>query len=272
MFIQVAPTGEPNFVIKQIDHARFSAIFARAFGGNGFAPLTPSDPMLYVIAHHDEGWKFLDDTPPFDPKTGLPYHLTQTPLALLLQTGKGSPDFNEDYHPYSGLISSMHITGLYNGRYGMSNFVFIDNIPADMADTAHAMLQHEWQRQIYLKSACEGRPDSSHHISDIQAMHNYKLLQFFDTLAIYFHLRHPSLLTEQTFSNVPRTVGDDVTITVKPIGNNRFEMSPWPFAKDTLRVTCEGRYLKPSESEEAMRAAFSSAPILPQTYTLVQSA
>jgi len=270
MFIQAAPQGEPNFVIKQIDHARFSASFARAFGGNGFAPLTPNDPMMYVIAHHDEGWRFMDNQPPFDPKTGLPYHLTQTPLDLLLKTAAGSPNFNEDYHPYSGLISSMHITGLYNGRYGMSNFVLIDNIPPERVDVAHAMLQHEWQRQIYLKSACSERPDSSHHSGDVQLMHNYKLLQFFDTLAIYFHLKHPSLLTVQTFPNVPRTVGDDVTITVTPLGDNKFSVSPWPFTKDTVRVTCEGRYLSPMPDDAAMRAAFSAATILAQTYTLIQ--
>jgi len=271
MFIQAAPTGEPNFVVKQIDHARFSASFARVFGGNGFAPLIPHDPMLYVIAHHDEGWRFMDNQPPFDPKTGLPYHLTQTPLELLVKTGAGSPDFNEDYHPYSGLMSSMHVTGLYNGRYGTSNFVFIDNIPAEMADTAHAMLQHEWQRQIYLKSACAERPDCAYHVGELQVMHNYKLLQFFDTLAIYFHLKHPSLLTEQIFSNVPRTVGDDVIITVTPLGDGRFLMSPWPFTKEVVRVTCEGRYLTPAADDAAMRAAFSAAPVLAQAYTLVQS-
>lgn len=269
MFIQAAPQGSPHFVIRQLDHARFSAIFARSFGGNGFAPLMPNDPMLYVIAHHDEGWKFLDDAPPYDPKTGLPYHLTQTPLSLLLKTGKGSPDFNEDYHPYSGLISSMHITGLYNGRYGMSNFVFIDNIPADMADAAHEMLKHEMQRQMFLTSVCAERPDSGHHVGEEQVMHNYKLLQFFDTLSIYFHMRHPSLLTEQTFTNVPRTVGDDVTVTVKPLGDNRFSMSPWPFVKDTVKATCEGRYLAPQPDEAGMRAAFAAAPVLPQTYVLV---
>lgn len=271
MFVQIAPMGEPNFVIKQTDHARFSAIFARAFGGEGFAPLTPNDPMLYVVAHHDEGWRFMDDAPPFDPKTGLPYHLTQTPLALLLKTGKGSPDFNEDYHPYSGLISSMHITGLYNGRYGMSNFVFIDNIPSDMAEAANAMLNHEAQRQAFLTEVCAERADSGHYVSPERLMHNYKLLQFFDTLAIYFHTRHPSLLTEQVFTNVPRTVGDDVSIRLKPLGDNRFEMWPWPFTKDSVRATCEGRYLSPVDSEDAMRAAFMTAPLLPQTYTLVKS-
>jgi hypothetical protein len=268
MFIQAAPEGQPNFVIKQLDHALVSSQLATAFGGH-FAPLSPADAMLFVVKHHDQGWKFLDDAPPFDPKTGLPYHLTQTPLPMLLQTGKASPDFNEKHHPYSGLISSMHITGLYNGRYGMSNFVFIDNIPAGMAEIAQATLDYEAERQAFLRSVCGERPDSAHHVSDVQVMHNYKLLQFFDTLAIYFHSKHPSMLAEQTFANVPRNVGDDVTVTVTPLGESRFSVSPWPFADETVEVTCTGRYLMPTTSEAEMQAAYVAATEDTQRYTLV---
>ncbi len=269
MFIQSAPAGEAHFVIKQIDHARLSGTLARAFGGGGFAPLAPADPMHYMVAHHDEGWQFLDDAPPFDPATGLPYHLTQTPLPLLLRTGKGSPDFNEKYHPYSGLLASMHITGLYNGRYGMSNFVFIENIPPQYADAARALLEHEANRQAFLRSVCANRPDCAHESDEGHVMCNYKRLQFFDTLAIYFHLRHPAQQIEQVFTYVPRTLTEDVNITIKPLGDQRFGMSPWPFAGGpTLEVSCVGRYLHPAADEAAMRTAWEAAPIVYQTYRL----
>ena len=88
--------------------------------------------MEYIVAHHDEGWLALDDQGLMDERTHLPYHLTQTPLPELIKTGAGSPDFNEAHHPYSGLISSMHTWGLYNGRYGLSDKLFIDSIAAQM--------------------------------------------------------------------------------------------------------------------------------------------
>ena len=46
-------------------------------------------------------------------------------------TSRLSPDFNERHHPYCGLLSSMHSWGLYNGRYGLSKLVLLDNIPPD---------------------------------------------------------------------------------------------------------------------------------------------
>lgn len=245
MIVQSAETGNPHFVILQTDHARMSGHLAQAFGNAQFAALNPREPVAYAVAHHDEGWAELDARMLQDPDTGLPYHLIKTPLPRIIETGSGSPDFNEKHHPYSGLLSSMHTYGLYHGRYGLSDKVFIDLIPPQFKEQVTALLAGELARQERLKARLAADSVTAGWIVADFLFTNYKLLQFFDTLALYFHMVHAEARAESTFPNVPRAVGDDVTIVIRPIGGNDYALSPWPFAGDHLDVATRGRYVIP---------------------------
>jgi hypothetical protein len=271
MIIQSAPKGQPHFVIEQVDHARMSGRLAEAFGNAEFAPLDPREPLVFMVAHHDEGWAELDARARRDPNTGLPYHLTQTPLADLLPTNTGSPDFNERHHPLSGLISSMHTWGLYHGRYGLSDFIFIDRVPTEMRPQVDAMLDGELQRQERLKARLRGDPATAQFADEAHIFTFYKLLQFFDTLSLYFHTAHAEARKEAQFKNVPRAVGDDVTVTIKPTGDGRYALSPFPFAGDALTVWVEGRYLTPQPEEVDLAQLLRSKPKVKQEYVLVKS-
>ena len=120
MIIQSAPAGQPALAIMMHEHTALSGQFARAFGNDRFAPPEPYEPMVYAISHHDAGWAAFDRDPVTDPATGLPYNLVETPAEHIVRTSALSPEFNQRHHPYSGLMSSMHSWGLYNGRYGTS--------------------------------------------------------------------------------------------------------------------------------------------------------
>lgn len=244
MIVQTALPGQPRFIIRQTDHARMSGQFARAFGNAAFAPLEPRDAMIFITAHHDEGWEAIDANAGRDPNTGLPYHLTQTPMADLIASGARSPDFNERFHPVAGLISSMHTWGLWNGRYGLSDRIIINNVPESVKPAALKMLDGELARQTRLKARIAEDSGTAHLASAAWAFHNYKLLQFFDTLALYFHMSHPEGRTESVFHNVPRGVNDDVSITVRPQGG-AYALSPWPFEGDHLEVATQGCWMTP---------------------------
>jgi len=132
MIVQTSEVpGGAAFVINQTDHTAFAGDLARHFGNDVFARLEPAGHVLELVSWHDEGWTDLDDRVLQDPDTGLPYHLVRTPLDELFTTSELSPARNEARHPFCGLLSSMHTTGLYNGRYGLSDFVFVDVIPAE---------------------------------------------------------------------------------------------------------------------------------------------
>ena len=151
MIIQTAPAGTPRLAIMMYEHTALSGQFARAFGNDQFEPLSPLEPMIYVVSHHDAGWVDFDRDPVSDEKTGLPYNLIETPAELITVTSRRSPEFNERQHPYCGLMSSMHSWGLYNGRYGLSKLVLINNIPPQDRPIADRMLAGELERQKRLK-------------------------------------------------------------------------------------------------------------------------
>ncbi len=263
MIVQSAPEGQPRFVIEQTDHARMCGQLARAFGNAEFATLDPREPMEYIVTHHDEGWAALDAQAKRDRNTGLPYHLTQTPLADLVDTSARSPEFNEQHHPFSGLMSSMHTYGLYHGRYGLSDFLFIDRIPPELKANVDAMLQAELARQARLKTQLPAAQTDEQFI-----FHNYKLVQFFDTLGLYFHMTHETQRGEATLKNVPMRVGQDVTVTIKPSGTaGHYAISPYPFQQEQIEVWVEGRYLTPQADSGA---TISSAPKVRQSLVLVK--
>ena len=158
MIIQTAPSGTPRLAIMMYEHTALCLHFANAFGNDQFEPLSPYDLMIHIIAHHDAGWREFDRDPGINPATGLPYNLVETPPEFITVTSRLSPDFNQRQHPYCGLISSMHSWGLYNGRYGLSKLVLLDQIAAKDRPLADKMLNGELERQKHLKGRACSRP------------------------------------------------------------------------------------------------------------------
>lgn len=269
MIIQTAPDDHPHLVIFQTDHALMCGQIALAFGNETFAAPNPLEPMVYVAAHHDDGWTQIDARVEMDVATGLPYNLTKTPLPYLLQTSASSPAFNEKHHPYSGMMSSMHTTGLFHGRYGLSDKVFIELVPDEMQAATKNMLTAELDRQEKLKEILEANTETAVLIQDPVLFHNYKLLQFFDTLALYFQMTHEAGRGDSYFENVPQTVGDDVTIPIKRIEPGVYALSPYPFREEKLTLNYEGRPMKPQPVGTDLKALMAATEPITETITLV---
>ena len=271
MIVQSAPEGEPRFVILMKEHMAFAGQLARAYGNDAFERLDPWDEVLFVVEHHDEGWRGWDENPGMDPETRLPCHLLKTPRDEVLKTSYGSPDFNERHHPFCGLLSSMHIWGLYNGRYGMSDRVLINNIPDEYRERWDKMLAEQIERQGRLKTVLAARPESAAWIEDAHLFQNYKQLQFFDTLALYFNLSHGGAREEAKFLHVPMNETEDVTVTLTPVDDRRYRLSPYPFGESPLELRLDGRYLGPLAEGEESRVGdtIRSAPAAHQTIVLV---
>ena len=279
MMIQSAPAGEARFVCTMVQHNDLCAQFMAAFGNAEFARPEPYDQVAYVVGHHDRGWDTADATTVLDPKTRFPRGIGTAPLP----PGGGntsilSPDFNQRHHDYCGLLTSMHSWGLYNGRYGFSEFRVrpggSTSIPVrpDREAETHAMLDGELARQDRLKAKLAAAPETEDWVDEKRLMANYRLLQFFDTLALYFHLRHETERGEEIFVHVPTSVDEDTEVTLSPRGDGVYGMSPFPFAGDVLEAACGGRYFDAvPEGEEPpdMTAAFRALPETVQTHTLV---
>ena len=272
MIIQTAAAAEgPFFAIRMDEHTALAAEFAAAFGNARFAPIEPRNVMLDVIANHDKGWVEFDADPLTDPRTGLPYNLVDTPAAHITRTSSASPDFNQKRHAYGGLISSMHSWGLYNGRYGMSEMVLIDTIAPAERHLADRMLEREVQRQKALKAELASDPLAAAWIGDQHLFQNYKQLQFFDTLALYFNRTHEGARNEMRFPHVPVGATEDVTVTISPRGNGVYALSPYPFERSPAQFSFAGRYLEraPEPEKASWREALRAATVVRQQITLI---
>jgi hypothetical protein len=269
MIVQSTPEGKPHFVIEQVDHCRMSGQLAKKFGNADFNTPVPHDLLTYIVAHHDEGWEAVDALREQSPTTGLPHHLTQTPLPYLVKTSKASPDFNEVYHAFCGLLSSMHTYGLFNGRYGLSDFIFIDKIAPENKSAVTDMLNAELERQARLKNELSSNAGTAAWVAEAALMNNYKLLQFFDTLSLYFHTTQAEARGETKFLNVPDGKGTDHTVTITPREDGAYALSPWVFEGDSLEAFVEGRYISAQPPSTDFRPIFDSTPKEKQAYKLV---
>jgi hypothetical protein len=271
MIIQTAPSGSPRLAVMMYEHNALCRQFAHAFGNQQFEGLSPRELMIQVISNHDAGWAELDRDPPIDPVTGLPSNLVDTPPEFITATSRLSPDFNERIAAYCGLISSMHSWGLYNGRYGLSNLVLLDKIAEADRPRTEKMLNGELERQKRLKAILAEDVESRSWIEERKLFQNYKALQFIDTLALYFHRVHPSERVEQTFENVPVSSQQDVTVTIRPVGDRTYALSPFPFAAEGSEFAFAGRLIVPEDGrrEGGWPAALRQLPTQWENFRLI---
>jgi hypothetical protein len=100
---------------------------------------------------------------------------------------------------------------------------------------------------------------------------NYKQLQFFDTLALYFKRTHPSERGEVKFEHVPLNAEQDTTIMVRPRGSGVYELSPCPFAADSAEYAFAGRPIEPGQHEQngGWTTVLTKAPTVWECFGLV---
>ena len=269
MIIQDAAADQTYFVIKMADHTAVAGQLASAFGNDRFGPLEPAGIFENVVANHDAGWAELDARVLQDPGTGLPYHLVNTPLDEMVRTSSKSPDANEAVHPYAGLISSMHSYGLYHGRYGLSDKLFIELLPDELLPFVSDMLDDEVARQDRLKAQLAADDASAAWVTEDALFRNYKLLQFFDTFALYLQCDPPGSRGSSQFPNVPQREGDDVTVSANETDASTVAVTPWPFAGASLTVATSGRVMTPADTGTDLVPVFEATPVTQQEVTLV---
>jgi hypothetical protein len=278
MMIQSAPAGEPRFISMMTEHMDLCAQFGRAFGNDRFQRSDPYDETMYAIAHHDRGWDEFDASPVLDPLSRLPAGVGGAKGPGGAATTRLSPDFNEARHGYCGLLASMHTWGLYNARYGFTDFRVRKGgstsipIASDAAFLTNAILDGEIVRQNRLKAALAADPETKDWVAEDHLFQNYKLLQFCDTLALYFNLRHDSEREEEIFTHVPESLTEDVSVTVTPAGDGSYSFAPFPFAGARLEIHSRGRYLTAiPEAEEVsdLGALLRALPAEEQVFTFI---
>jgi hypothetical protein len=271
VIVTEAPGKGVGHVVLQKDHTDLALQLARAFGNQSFQPLAPRALLEFLALNHDRGWDEVDERIQRNPKTGLPYSLVNTPLAELLATGPRSIDFNARHHPYCGLLACMHIWGLFNGRYGMSDKIVVDMLQGEAKLAADAMLAEVRQREAELRARLEADPEFRAYVAPDKLMQSYKLLQLFDTLSLYFNECVGRDGEPTSFLHVPFDASRDGPLQLTPLGRKTYRLTPFPFAGKELVVRLTSYTVPILERDVDYRKVFAETPSTTETITLVAS-
>jgi hypothetical protein len=274
-------------LVTQYEHGALAGELAERWGNDRFAmPAAPLAAALTVAAaHHDDGWRELDDIPAHNPEAGRPAHFLELPLERTVPPYGRGVDSVYARDRLAGALVEAHWTGLYSGRWGLQSSG--GPVPHPLAEEVVAKGEPRRQQALREAWAFEGLRSEF----EANAWHAYEVLQALDVASLALSLIDPTvpsdrsvdpLLLTATLFQVEQPPGPRVlpTVPTAPLGEHldlRFSVpepgvaaiDPWPFAGGSFSVELPSRSL-PSEGlgEEEAHAAYHEAPVEPIRWTL----
>ncbi len=254
MIVRDEPDGT-TLLIGQTDHSRLVGQFGAHWGNEMFARPEPFDSIARAAAFHDFGWLRYETAPAFDvPSGGTPNFRAIPSDESKLEEYQWCIDWFLAKDPYAGHIVGMHRTGLWRGRYGaIAHPEALTRTQPDIVDAFVA--KHEARRTREL---------SDHGWDAQQLRTNYRLLQVWDLLGLYFACQNPY---NDYIDPVPVTYataeGEGVKMTLAPLGSRAVRFDPFPFDRQPCHVQLAAHRLSQQtfSDEASFRAAYFKAPL-----------
>jgi len=245
MIIQPQPDGS-LIMIAQSDHSLVSGVFAAHWGNGAFQRPEPFEPVVRAAMLHDCGWYRYEASPRFDDASGTTPAFMHVALdAEQLGAFQWGSDWVADIDPYAGMLVNRHRTGLWRGRYGAIAHPQAFNA-RNLSETVEAFIaRNEKRHEQQLAS-----------VDQHQFVVNYRLLQVWDLLSLYFCVAQPK---DDHIEPVPRSYDatDTTRLTLAPLGGGKVAIDPYPFGVVTLPVHVVHRHLPIAKFKD--RAAFRQA-------------
>ena len=215
----VRQPGDGTMVlVNQTDHAKLSGIFAAHWGNARFARPAARQSMVQAACFHDNGWHRYEAAPLYDVQERCSPSFFQVPNTdEQLNEFGAAIDWLTEIDAYAGLLISRHRTGLYRNRYNaVTQPVSVSRVRNDPRLDAF-VARYEALQQRQLESFDKAR-----------FARDYRLLQFWDLLSLSLCVREPR---EEIFEPVPMTMDSDdgVAMKMKPLGDGRISLDPYPF-------------------------------------------
>jgi len=244
-------------VLTQTDHSRLAGFLASHWGNATFAPLRPYESVTRAATFHDFGWLRYETRPEVDPKTGEPYTFINLPFnPQQLDAYQWCVDWLGGVDRYSALLVGMHRVGLWKSRYETITYPAWRyagiNLPAEINEfIARSEPVQEQERAA---------------IGGDTIWTNYRLLQVWDLLGLYFTVGEPY---EHAVEPVPTAYDGDmrsgVRMEMHPLGDNRVAFEPYPFDVRPLTLHIPYRRLEHAAFDDGdafRRAYFQAVPEL----------
>jgi hypothetical protein len=249
-----------QLAIGQPSHAWISGQLARAWGNERFGRVEPDEEVCLAAEQHDIGMAEWDLHPTRNPETGLPHSFTQMPLAVHLELWRAGPRRLVRQSRYAALLVSMHGMRLYARRD-------LSKLPSGEAHQVSEFLAGQRRFQQGLLSSLRADPATSPAASPELVARNSDLIRCWDSLSLAICLGWAPTSLE----GVPaaRTTED---ISLSP-GDRAHDLvlDPWPFARESLIVRCEGqRLVGGADTDDGLGRALADAPWETLEFTLVR--
>jgi Protein of unknown function (DUF3891) len=253
-----------SYVSLQEDHAELSAQFAAHWGNDSFSQLRPYKTMVFATTYHDSGYREFEGNPPINAEKGRPYaHRESIPSfeATELKAYAKNVEWLCAHDLYAGLIVSMHRTGLWHNRYNVFTKP-AGNVRERSVEVQNAKKELEAKQEEYKKSLAGGNP-----AFDNELWHNYRALQIFDLLSLYFCC--DGYVSEHEFKEytifpirVAYDSNEEVELKITPNGLGSVKITPYPFDTSPLQFSVRARLMTPvkGQSAEAGLEAYQKAP------------
>ena len=206
----VRDLGDAWQLVRQPDHADLSGQFARAWGGTAFAEPRPPASVCLAALRHDDGWGVYDRRPTFDVERDRPTAFLDVPIPAHLAFYRACIEVVTEEDPYAGLLVSMHGAGIYNGRYGTQPSLVLSQADGYRDQIAAFVAEQE--------ESHPARADGL-GVADEERWVNYKLLQIYDRLSLYFCLRDLQGGEADAIAPVPSGYdAGEVELRIEPVG------------------------------------------------------
>lgn len=262
------PQGEQMVCITQPDHAALSGFFAAHWGNDSFSQpggyVTVKDPQalraeaIFAIGQHDNGWWEWEADPRLDESDGLPVDLKEVAknqTEAMKNWRLGTRRF-QDSHPYASLLIRFHAYWLYAPRTSKPDNPLLWHAVSgnkkpepsqgvNLAE-AEAFLTELDGLEDQLEGAVRKLDGGADWLVPENHLPHGRLLQVLDAMSLALCSRALPLPEGEaiglgrdavTLHNVPRRNWDDrVDIAMRPVGEGRMALDPYPFDREALVV------------------------------------
>jgi hypothetical protein len=267
-------TATGYWLVTHPDHARLAGAVAAHWGNDLFTAPNPRTHVLLGINAHDDGWAQRDASPSIT-KAGRPSAFSvelvgkysafeEIDLQDYLNVRERAVAEVASKDAYAALLVSKHTYNLLTARADR------ETIAPEQLPLLDAFLDRQHTLQSDLLATI--RSDSSftkEDTSDATIEDHFRLLQACDNMSL---LTCVDFAAPATLLHPLRTNDGHQEITVTPLGDRSFRITPYPFDEEKITIDFPARHVtgKVFTLSSDLATLFTTAPV--ETLTLTLSA
>jgi hypothetical protein len=259
MIIRKQPNGEV-MLLTQTDHSRLAGFLASHWGNSTFAPLQPYESVARAATFHDFGWLRYETNPQLNPKTGEPFTFQNLPFEPWhLDAYQWCVDWLAGVDRYSALLVGLHRVGLWRSRFQTITYPEWKWGNIKLPDEIETYIAHT--KPILDKEREE--------IGGHTLWTNYRLLQVWDLLGLYFTCTDPY---DHAVEPVPTEYDGQplsgLRMSLHPLNDRHVVMDPYPLDVRPLELRIPFRRLEQASfpDVDSFRRVYFQTPIELMTY------